>query len=98
MGIPAVERALSPSLSTRIKFDFELIFKLKPPDHEIHQAMPTLKDHIACERPKAGGRPPPSGGLYLLRRLHQSVELLRQNLLRHHAYSLIHHLPVFEHQ
>lgn len=36
---------------TRIGLGFELVFKLKPPDHEIHQVLPTLKDHITCERP-----------------------------------------------
>ena len=36
--------------STRIRFGIEFIFKLKPSDHEIHQVLPTLKDHITGKR------------------------------------------------
>lgn len=49
MGLATVSRALSPALSTCIRCGTEFIFKLKSPDHELHQVLPTCKDHIACK-------------------------------------------------
>lgn len=49
MGLAAVSRALSPARSARIRCGTEFLFKFKPPDHNIHQVVPTGKAHRACK-------------------------------------------------
>ena len=63
--------------STRIRGGIEFIFKLKPPDHEIHQVLPTLKDHIACQRPNIVKKGLPSGKRLAKQRI--SIITPRQN-------------------